>query len=259
MDKYLKGYIALVVAGITIAAMPFAFFWDRKKKREAMAKRCPANSEAEEIPRDVIERLKSNALESASEYQGKTSPETLGSTLQFYSKAYRIFMEHMGLHGPASPEIWARMRDTVFQAVEAAPDNAVLFNACFDLVDENETLSQELGRKWPSMFRSYQLGQQAKKRGISSVFSSIGFDGVTDVASGRTDKFPPKDILNQGGVIAALDAVRSCPVNPEAWFQLRFHISQAGYKLYAKTFQEVEERLKEAQGAQLLKQAKRGS
>jgi len=258
MDAYTKGLIALVIAGIAVALIPFAFFWERKKKRQNM-KKLSSDSDTAEISVNTIEELKSKAIQAVSEYQSSVPKENLTTASEFYSKAYRIFMEHMGLHGPASPEAWSEMRDTVFRAVEAAPENAVLFNACLDLVDENESVHHELGQKWPTMFRSHQLSQQAEKMGLSSILSSLGFEGVTDITTGSVQEFPPEDILTQGGVKTALDAVRSCPTNPEAWFQLRFHVSQAGYKPYAEAFQEVENRLKEAQGAQLLKEAKESS
>ena len=209
-----------------------------------------------------IEELRSRANAFIKEYPQKIPKDQLKKAYALYKDAYRIFMDDLDEYSDTPQTTLDGLAKALTASVQAAPQNAVLFHTCLDLltasrkyVDEKQCkwldeASQRLGKIWPEMLRSYEYTRQAQSAGVGTALAGMmgGFT-ATFVDSDIHQAGRPKDRVDRPG----LEAVKACPFNPDAWFNLKFEVGiHQGNKAYSNTFTKVEESLKEVQGQGIL-------
>jgi hypothetical protein len=209
-----------------------------------------------------IEELRTRANAFIKEYPRKTSKDQVERAYGYYKEAYRIFMDDLNESSDTPQSTLDKMEKALSDALRSAPENALLFHTCLDLLTASrkyvneaqckwlDEASQRLGTIWPDMLRSYQYTRQAQSSGVNTALAGMmgGFTAVFVDPEIHQAGQPGKRVERPG-----LESVKACPFNPDAWFQLKFEVGiHQGNKAYSDTFTEVEESLKEVQGQKIL-------
>ncbi len=132
-----------------------------------------------------IENLRSRANTFIKEYPQKTSKDQLEKAYAQYKEAYRIFMADLNKNLKTPQTTLDGLEKALTAAVQAAPQNALLFHTCLDLLTSSRThvnekqrkwldeASQRLGKIWPDMLRSYEYTRQAQSTAFAGMMGGF--------------------------------------------------------------------------------------
>jgi hypothetical protein len=208
----------------------------------------------------LIEALTAQARAFIRHYPRKSSREQLRVAYSHYRCAYRIFVDELVENSNTPQELLDRMEQALGQAIQSAPQNALLFHHCLELlvatrryVNENdrqwlEGACRRQGRRWPAMFRSYRYARQALARVSAATTGMLAGFSTAYIDPDIHEALQPDRRVERPG----LQAVMACPFNPDAWFQLKLEMGVLMHnRQSAGTFEELEGKLRQVQGQDL--------